>query len=195
MFAIETNVQRKMEGDRLTITIKIISLFVGVIMMMTFMTGCSEQKVSAGVVAEKQDQVIERNNEFAWELFKLLNKEDANENVFISPLSISTALTMALNGANGSTEEAIKKGLFYEGLDMSAINSGNKYLAERLQSIDKKITLNISNSIWVRDGFPVKKTFIDVNRDMFDAQVENLDFSKEDAAGESQVDQNATEED
>ncbi|HBN85496.1 MAG TPA: proteinase IV, partial [Clostridiales bacterium] len=163
--------------------IKMISLFVGVIMLMTFMTGCTEQKVTAGVIAEKQDQVIERNNVFAWEMFKLLNKEDADENVFISPLSISTALTMTLNGANSSTEEAIKKALFYEGLDMSAINSGNKYLAERLTSIDKNITLNISNSIWVRDEFPVKKSFMDVNRDMFEAQVENIDFTKTDAAG------------
>jgi serine protease inhibitor len=110
------------------IAVKIISVVLVTVMLAALMTGCTEQ-VSALVIAEKQDEVIQRNNEFAWELFKVLNKEDADENVFISPLSISTALTMTLNGANGTTEEAMKEALFYKGLDMAAINSGNKYLA------------------------------------------------------------------
>jgi serine protease inhibitor len=160
------------------IAVKIISVVLVTVMLAALMTGCTEQ-VSALVIAEKQDEVIQRNNEFAWELFKVLNKEDADENVFISPLSISTALTMTLNGANGTTEEAMKEALFYKGLDMAAINSGNKYLAERLTRMNKDVTIKIGNSIWIKDQFPVKKSFVDVNKDMFNALIENADFSKD----------------
>ena len=47
-------------------------------------------------------------NGFAFELFQdVVEYEDANENIFISPLSISYALGMTRNGAEGDTWQAM----------------------------------------------------------------------------------------
>ena len=51
-----------------------------------------------------QDQValIESGNAFAFDIFnQVLKSAGENENVMISPLSISYALSMTVNGANG----------------------------------------------------------------------------------------------
>ena len=38
--------------------------------------------------------IVKRNSDFAFDIFKQLNRKERNENIFISPLSISTALTI-----------------------------------------------------------------------------------------------------
>jgi serine protease inhibitor len=134
------------------------------------------------VSSKKSESLSKVNNRFAWSIFKELNREDADRNIFISPLSISSALGMALNGAESSTKEAMETTLGYEGMMRDEINSGYKYLLERLKTLDEKIKLNISNSIWMRDSFPVKRQFIDLNRDAYSAEIEFLDFNSPDAA-------------
>ncbi|HBN85503.1 MAG TPA: proteinase IV [Clostridiales bacterium] len=136
------------------------------------------------VQAQKQDQVVMGNTKFAVEIFKVLNREDKDKNIFISPLSISTALTMTLNGADSTTKEAMQEALFYKGLSMEEINSGNKYLYQYLMNMDKRVAVDIANSIWIKEGYPIKQPFIDINKDMFDAYVTELDFSKAQAADE-----------
>lgn len=47
------------------------------------------------VDGEKNADLILANRKFSWEIFKKINDEDSNKDIFISPLSISTMLTMA----------------------------------------------------------------------------------------------------
>ncbi|MGI6561669.1 MAG: serpin family protein [Clostridia bacterium] len=146
------------------------------------LSGCS---VSEAVVkAEKQNEVVIGNTRFAIELFKILNKDDSDKNIFISPISISTALTMTLNGASGSTKEAMEKALFYTGISLDEINSGSKYIYQNLKSKDNQTELIMDNSIWIKKGYPIKQSFKDVNKEMFDAYITDLDFSKPGAADE-----------
>src|SRR5919109_3366784 len=53
-----------------------------------------------------ETQVSIGSNNFAFNIFKKIQKEKP-ENTFISPLSISTALAMTLNGAEGETQQSI----------------------------------------------------------------------------------------
>lgn len=52
------------------------------------------------------DPLLEANGNFAIKLFKVLC-EDRSKNVFFSPPSISSALSMILMGANGITASQI----------------------------------------------------------------------------------------
>lgn len=142
----------------------------------------NEENSMLTVSSNKSESLSKANNRFAWSIFKELNKEDADRNIFISPLSITSALGMALNGAEGSTKEAMETALGYKGMMREEINSGYKYLLERLKALDEKIKLNISNSIWIRDSFPVRQEFIDLNRDAYSAEIEVLNFNSPDAA-------------
>ena len=55
----------------------------------------------------KSKTIIEADNAFAFDIFReILKSEEDNKNLMISPLSISLALAMTYNGADGETKEA-----------------------------------------------------------------------------------------
>ncbi len=123
---------------------------------------------------------IKQDNTFAVDLFKEIYKnakKDNKENVFISPLSISMALSMTLNGADGQTREDMEAALRISGFSADQINDYCKTLREGLISIDPQTEVAIANSIWYRNGFPVEKTFLELNKSYFDAEVNEADFS------------------
>lgn len=127
---------------------------------------------------EKIDSaVVEGNVSFAFNIFKKLNEEDSEESIFISPLSISQALTMTYNGAEGTTKEAIENTIGLTGLNRGTVNESFQNLTNYLEQIDKDIELNIGNSIWIREGEIINEEFIRTNKESFNAKVEALDFS------------------
>lgn len=121
------------------------------------------------------------NSGFAFDIFKQLIKEDSVQNVFISPLSISTALAMTYQGAGTTTKAAMAKALGYTGIDDPVLNESYKNLLRYLGQTDKSVELNISNSLWIRQGAEIKDAFISSNREVFSASVNSLDFSKAEA--------------
>lgn len=133
---------------------------------------------------KSSSNLVEANTDFAFDIFKQINKEDNDKNVFISPLSISTALSMAYQGAGSTTKEAMASALGYEKLETDKINNGYKDILKRLNNIDNKVELNIGNSVWIREGKKVEDRFLSVNKDTFDAYIKTLDFSRKDAANE-----------
>ncbi|HEX9059579.1 MAG TPA: serpin family protein [Clostridia bacterium] len=133
-------------------------------------------------VVETSDDVYKANTNFAFDVFKELNKEDIDKNVTISPLSISTAVSMAYQGANGTTKDAIANALRYKGLGIDTVNKSYKDLLGYLNQADPKVSLSVNNSIWYRDGFTVKDDFLSVNKDVFNSYISSIDFSKPDAA-------------
>ncbi len=121
--------------------------------------------------------IVESDNSFGLKLFQKIIEAEQDKNIFISPLSVSMALGMTLNGANGETKQAMQQTLELAGLSDDEINSSYKSLMELLTSIDAKVQFQIANSIWYRSTFQVEQPFIDVNQNYFAAQVRSLDFS------------------
>lgn len=126
---------------------------------------------------EKIDQgVIDGNTVFAWDMFKKLSEEEKQKSTFVSPFSISTALSMTYQGARGETKEEMKEVLGYQGLDINKVNETYKNYIRYVTQMDD-ISVNIGNSIWVRDGYAVKDPFIKTNQNMYGAGVFERDFS------------------
>lgn len=151
------------------------------------LTACSsetpdgEPKQEYSIENINQD-LVQANTGFAFDILKKLNAEDEENNVFISPLSISTALSMTYNGSQATTREAMAKVLGYESLELEALNESYQNLIAYLNNIDSKVELNIGNSIWIREGEEIREDFLLTNRKHFDAEAEMLDFSKDGAA-------------
>lgn len=122
------------------------------------------------------------NQQFAFDIFKQINKEEENKNIFISPLSISTALSMAYQGAEGTTKDEMAKTLGYGSVSTEELNKSYRKLLDHLKTTDKKVELNISNSIWIRDGVPVNESFLKTNKEVFGAKASVMDFSKDSTA-------------
>lgn len=129
-------------------------------------------------------EVAEGNTAFAFRLFKQLNQEDRESNIFISPLSVSTALAMTYQGAGTTTKEAMAQVLGYAGIEDGIVNESFRNLIPYLNRLDEKIKLSISNSVWVNEGEEIKPEFLQANRDIFGALVSTLDFSQDQAADE-----------
>ncbi len=124
-----------------------------------------------------EKEVVSSENLFGIKLFKALNDVKPDSNLFISPLSISMALSMTLNGAADSTYDAMKNTLELQGLTEDEINQAYKDLIELLVNLDDKVVMSIANSIWIEDNFSVLQSFIDVNKTYFDAEVESFDVA------------------
>jgi serine protease inhibitor len=124
-------------------------------------------------------------NAFGFNLFKeVAADEGSDKNVFVSPLSVSMALGMALNGAAGTTEEAMKTALEFSGLTMEEIDESYQSLMELLCGLDPDVQFEIANSIWYNEplGIEIQQSFFDVCLEYFDAGVTSLDFQSPEAA-------------
>jgi serpin B len=119
---------------------------------------------------------------FAFDMFRELSREETGENIFISPLSISTALTMTYNGSGGKTREEMKLVLGYEGFSDETSNDSFENLIPYLTQADEKTIIDISNSIWYREGEAIGEDFLELNKRVFDASIEAIDFQKPDSA-------------
>ena len=133
-------------------------------------------------LSSAETKLVEGDNSFGFKLFKNINAETTDSNVFISPLSISMALGMTYNGSAGSTEEAMRTTLEFGDLSMDEINESYKSLIELLMGIDSEVEFNIGNSIWYRNDWTFKEDFFERCNEYFDARVRGLDFSQNEAA-------------
>lgn len=121
--------------------------------------------------------VVTANTQLGFDLFNEIRKIEQDQNIFISPLSISIALAMTLNGASGETEQAMANTLHLQGLGAEAINPGYAGLRQALQVADPKVILTIVNSLWARQDVPFKQDFLQRNTQFFGAEVSTLDFA------------------
>ncbi|HMQ48319.1 MAG TPA: serpin family protein [Saprospiraceae bacterium] len=114
---------------------------------------------------------------FGLNIFRELHKEDPDNNIFISPLSISTALSMTVNGAAGDTRSAMMQVLEQQNIDLNAVNQGYQQLLALLPQLDESVILQLANSIWYKQGFQVRQPFLDTNETYYSSEVAALDFS------------------
>jgi serpin B len=124
----------------------------------------------------KSAQVIETNNDFGLELFRSVLLDAENPNIMISPASVSIALGMAYNGAESTTMDAFEEVLNYEGISRKEVNEITKELINVLVTNVKGNLLEIANSMWYDEGFPVEQDFINLNSNYYDAEVREIDF-------------------
>ncbi len=126
-----------------------------------------------------EKSLVESDNKFGLKLFREVNRGEADrtKNVFISPLSVSMALGMTLNGANGGTLAAMQETLALAGLSTEEINQSYQSLIELLVQLDPKVKFQIANSIWHRDDYTFEPDFIKRNQTYFNALVRALNFA------------------
>ena len=136
-----------------------------------------QEKLTQEEVKAVMDKRIPQDNAFAFDLFKKINENESG-NVFISPISVSIALGMTLNGADGETKQQMEQVLHLNGLSSLEINEYYRYMLTSLPNLDPKTTLNFANSIWYRMNFPIHPDFKQTNINYFNAEVNEVDFTK-----------------
>lgn len=121
-----------------------------------------------------QRATINKGNTFAVNLFK--TQIDKQSKV-LSPLSVSFLMGMLANGADGATQKEILKALGVDDVSLQALNEAYRALLNSTATNDKQTTINIANCIAADKHFSLKSDFQKTVLGMYDANVENLDFS------------------
>lgn len=125
-----------------------------------------------------QISLIESENSFAFDFFKkMIESSGDSENIIISPLSISMALSMTLNGANGPTRTAMLEALRVNGITPEILNNSYKNLSEALLNVDKRVLISIANSVWTQKNFVVKKPFTDILTGYYNAESKSFELT------------------
>ena len=122
------------------------------------------------------ERVVSASNEFGFNLFAELRKQDPDQNIFISPLSISTALAMTYNGAAGDTALAMAKTLRFGDLELHEVNRANAALLSALDDLNPQIEVKIANSLWGREDVQFREGFLERNHVHFGGEIVALDF-------------------
>ena len=150
------------------------------VIFMIFLASCStsddgDMGYDSELESAEAKAMVLTNNTFALDFFKEISKDGEAENYMVSPLSLSMALGMTYNGADGDTESAFGDVLGYE--DVDGANKFNQKLMKSLMADGSGARLNLANAIWIRNDFPVERDFVAVNKTFYNAEVDNLDFS------------------
>jgi len=136
----------------------------------------TEEKVIE--LSPKAKAMVSTDNQFGIELFKRMIAGESDQNLMISPLSISQALLMTYNGSTGETKTAFEETLFLSDFTTDEINHAQNELVKALLEVDPAVTISVANSIWHREGFSVNPEFIKVNQDFYDAEVREAAFDQ-----------------
>jgi serine protease inhibitor len=121
-------------------------------------------------------QTVGSSNDFAYRAFDALRQAAPADNLFISPLSISAALTMAYNGADGSTKAAMKQTLGFQPQTDQQINQSYQDLFALFGGLDSRVTFTAANSIWHGQQYQLAAPFVQKNQTYFGATVQGVDF-------------------
>ena len=119
------------------------------------------------------DEVETMSGDFDTDLIKESFSASDSKNVVVSPFSVKMALSMAAQGANGKTLEEMNKVI---GLD----ETSNEYFRRLIEDAakDGDITLNIANSVWLRQGLQFNPAYMDILDSYYMAQASTLDFAE-----------------
>lgn len=124
-----------------------------------------------------EQQIIAQGNDFGVDLWREVVARDRRPNIVLSPLSASMALGMLLNGAEGTTYEAMRGTLGFGGMSQEDINTAYRGLLDLLTALDPNVTFAIANSVWANEGIDFQAAFLQAVQDAFDATVESRDFA------------------
>lgn len=141
--------------------------------MSMFVVACASSDHSE---SNEEPMNIKVSEKFATNFFKLAAKKP-DSNIVVSPYSVSTALSMAYNGAGSKTKTEMQNVLDYTGLSDEAVNQQNLSLYKSLMQVNPSSELTVANAMFANKNFEFVKAFMDSNQKYYGAKLETLDFA------------------
>lgn len=154
------------------------------LMLAVSMTACgSKEKTQTAISLEDRDKlaaeadlpIIQASNNFGLHLHQQLLKEKPGQNVFLSPLSITTALAMVYNGSGGETKAELERVLGWNNQSVDQINEGYRELLRLLSQPGEGITLQLADSVWHNEKVTVNPNFSSIIKDSYNAEIKPID--------------------
>ena len=162
-------------------------------MTMSFL-GCSSDSNEGDIVidmlpktrsvelTQEQKEFVNRNNEFALNLYKAICQgENADKSIIVSPFSATYLMGMLNDGAEGRTAEEITTALGFGG--KQSVNEFCKAMIEQIPDVDPSVSLTNANCVVVneRQNIELKDQFVSDISNYYKGEVMKLDFSSSNA--------------
>ena len=119
------------------------------------------------------------NKDFVFAFYSEIAEEDKKSNIFFSPLSISTAFSMAYEGAKENTASEMRQVFGFEPDDVKR----QKAISEMSSMFNHKdgwYNLQVANALWIKDGYEIKQTYLDTVKNHYSGNADSVDFVTDD---------------
>ena len=157
-------------------------------LLLVFLLSTSASGSIDDIQAEK---LAQSQNAFATDLYAQLHQNPGN--LFFSPQSIATALSMTFIGSKGDTATEMAKVLHLQDLLSDNQNTTLALRSLVLEAYAKQwklfneplqdgLELHLANGLWVKANYPLNSEFIKAITESFKGSLEPVDFSNEIAA-------------
>nr|XP_009676368.1 PREDICTED: uncharacterized protein LOC104146153 [Struthio camelus australis] len=120
------------------------------------------------------DSLNAANTTFALSLLRKLCENNSTQNLFFSPFSISSALSMILLGSKGNTEVQIAKVLSLS--KAQDAHNGYQSLLSEINSPNTKYVLRTANRLYGEKTFEFLSSFTESSEKFYHAGLEQTDF-------------------
>jgi len=121
-------------------------------------------------------------NNFAFRVFLQISKQSGNRNLFVSPLSLTLALALLHNGADGITRQELAEILGIQSIGLEEADTAYAALLDELKQCSSQVHLFIANSLWMHEGLLFKQDFSQKSQNFYSAEVFNLNFADSNAS-------------
>jgi len=129
-----------------------------------------------GSTPQGAENVVDANNQFAFELYNELIKTN-DGNIFYSPYSISSALAMTYEGAEGETADEMKSVFHFPEDDVLRPNFAAIY--NEINKKGKSYQLSTGNALWVQQDYPFLEEYITKVETYYGGKAAGVDFVNE----------------
>ncbi len=134
-----------------------------------FVLSCTAQKAEVSTAEQG-------NSMFAFELYKQLGTEKGN--VFFSPFSISSSLSMTYAGASGETASELQNVLFFKD-NTEDFHHEFKVIINKLKKKGEgNVEINVANSLWAQKDYNFETPFLSTVRSNYSSPVQMVDFKE-----------------
>ena len=130
---------------------------------------------NAGWTPEGLSQIVNSSNNLGLELFKIIQQNNQNNNIIISPYGVFSNLLLLYNGAGGETYEELKNVLNLSEPSYDNPNFGELY--DILMNTGGNYELHIANGLFLNKNYEFKSSFINVANNYFLAETKNIDVT------------------
>ena len=129
-------------------------------------------------------QAAQSINDFALDLYQYYQQQPGN--LFLSPLSIATALAMTYAGAEGQTAVQMAD-VLHLGQPSTAPQSFQALLSMlNSTTAPQSVDLSIADALWLQEGYPFQNAFLQLVQSDYGGAAQNVNYAS-DAAGAGQT--------
>jgi len=149
---------------------------VGVLFLFPYQPDKPPQADDAGSTPQGIQEVVNANNNFAFDLYSKLYKSEEG-NIFFSPYSISAALAMTYEGAKGKTAEEMKSVFHFP--ENSILGSNFAAIYNNLNKENNTYELKTGNALWAQKDYSLLEDYTSKVEEYYGGKAINLDFIQE----------------